>query len=314
MRAPPAALPVALALLLAGAAAAAPAPAPAAPAGAAAPSGSWRLVWEDDFDAGAVNASNWEVLEGVAEGSNQIELYRAVNVFTAALADGRHALVLRTALDNVTLDGVHYNVSSGRVDSSFRRNVTFGRVEVVARLQNDAASGVHTAHWLLGYDCWPVAAEIDIMECQSPHNAYAGAAADAGDFQVVSSNLHTGATCGNETRHTTGTSLFPRTASPAVNFSAYWSTFAVEWNATDIVYFVNQTVVNHVFEDMPGWAGPVRIPQNAMYLILSQAYMAHRPYGDPPAWAWPVQQYIDAVRVFEWDPAGDAEAPPPPQR
>ena len=269
-------------------------------AGACARTGAgWRLVWEDDFDSGSVNASNWNVLDDVAEGSNQIEVYRAANVYTSALADGRHALVLRTQLDNITVRGVHYNVSSGRVDSSFLRNVTFGRVEVVARLQNDAASGIHTAHWLLGYGCWPsTAAEIDIMECQSPHNAYRHAGGEA--YQVVSSNLHTGATCGNETRHTTGTSLFPHVASPAVNFSAYWTTFAVEWNATDIVYYVNQTVVNHVFEGMPGWSGPVRIPQSALYIILSQAYMAHRPYGDPPAWAWPVLQFIDAVRVYEW--------------
>ena len=30
--------------------------------------------------------------------------------------------------------------------------------------------------------------------------------------------------------------------------------------------------------------------------------MAHRPFGDPPAWVWPVLQLIDAVRVFEWVP------------
>jgi hypothetical protein len=37
-----------------------------------------------------------------------------------------------------------------------------------------------------------------------------------------------------------------------------------------------------------------------MFLILSQAYMAHRPYGNPPSWAWPVMQFIDAVRMYEW--------------
>ena len=81
---------------------------------------------------------------------------------------------------------MQYNVTSGRVDTFQKANITLGRVEVSARLQNDAASGIHTAHWLLGYGCWPQTAEIDIMECQSPHNVYAGGGAAA--WQRVTSN------------------------------------------------------------------------------------------------------------------------------
>jgi hypothetical protein len=269
-------------------------------AAAVSPEGSWRLVFEDDFDGPTVNSSNWNVYANVSEGTNQIELYTADNVFTTSVG-GVGALALRTRPQEVKFDGHSYNVTSGRVDSALKVNITYGRVEVVARLQNDAASGLHSAHWLLGYGCWPACAEIDIMECQSPHNAYAGGAGSGGTWQVVTSNLHTGAACGVETKHTTGTSEYPRAASPAVNFTSQWTTFAVEWNASSLVYFVNSTVVNHVYDGMPGWAGPVRIPSQPMYLILSQAYMAHRPYGDPPAWAWPAMQYIDAVRVYEWD-------------
>jgi beta-glucanase (GH16 family) len=275
----------------------------AAPAPAGSVGAGWRLVWEDDFGGPELNASTWNVVVS-GEGSNQIELYTADNVFLT-VADGRSALALRTRPSNVTWHGRAYNVTSGRVDTSFKRNITFGRTEVTARLQNDAASGLHTAHWLLGYACWPVGGEIDIMECQSPHNAYAGAGAGArvggaGTWQAVTSNLHTGASCGVETKHSTGTSLFPAAASPAVNFTRYWTTFAAEWNATAIAYFVNETRVNLVYEGMPGWAGPVAIPQGDMFLILSQAYMARRPYGDPPEWAWPVEQLVDAVRVYEW--------------
>ena len=270
----------------------------AAGAGRRAGSGSWRLVFEDDFDGPVVNASSWNVYANVSEGSNQIELYTADNVYTTSV-DGRSALALRTRPQDVVLNGKSFNVTSGRVDTSLKVNLTFGRVEVVARLQNDAASGLHTAHWLLGYDCWPVGGEIDIMESQSPHNAYIGGDA-GGTWQVATSNVHTGAACGVETKHTTGTSAWPKAASPAVNFTSYWTTFAVEWNASSLVFFVNETVVNVVYDGMPGWSGPVRIPSKPMFLILSQAYMAHRPYGNPPTWAWPVLQYIDAVRMYEW--------------
>ena len=260
--------------------------------------GAWVQVWGDEFTAPTINASLWNVYSNVPEGRppswNQIELYTADNVFL-----DRGALVLRTRPQNVTFGGVAYNVTSGRVDTALKANVTFGRVEVSAQLQNDAAYGLHTAHWLLGYDCWPRGGEIDLMECQSPHNAYAGGG--GGDWQVATSNFHIGPSCGKETRHSTGTSAWPRAPTPGLNYSAGFTQFAVEWNATDLVYFVGGARVNHVWAGMPGWAAPFAIPSWPMYLILSQAYMARRPYGDPAPWLWPVEQRIDYVRVFSWE-------------
>ena len=87
-----------------------------------------------------------------------------------------------------------------------------------------------------------------------------------------------------------------------MNFSSSFNVFAVEWNATSIVYFVNDVAVNRVYEGMPGWKGAMAIPDWPMYLILSQAYMAKRPLGNPPAWAWPVEQHVDFVRVYTWEP------------
>lgn len=261
-------------------------------------SARWVLAWGDEFSTPFINSSLWNVLNNTPEGRppswNQIELYTADNVFIDS-----GALVLRTRLENVTFDGIPYNVTSGRVDTSFKANVTYGRVEVSAKLQNDVASGIHTAHWLLGYDCWPQSAEVDIMECQSPHNVYDSTSAS---WQVATSNYHIGEKCGVETRHTTGTSEWPKAPIPGLNFSASFNVFAVEWNATDLVYFVNDILVNHVFQGMPGWAAPFEIPSWPMYLILSQAYMSKRPLGNPPAWAWPVEQRIDYVRVYDWAP------------
>jgi len=256
----------------------------------------WSLLWSDEFEEPQINQSIWTVYDNVPEGHpptwNQIELYTADNVFIES-----GALVLRTRPENVTFQGYTYNVTSGRVDTLNKRNVTFGRVEVSATLQNDEASGLHTAHWLLGYDCWPRGGEIDIMECQSPHNAYDES---GGNWQVATSNYHVGTKCGLETKHSSGVSAWPKVPTPSLNYSSGFNLFAVEWNSTDLVYFVNEVQVNHVFLGMPGWDGPFVIPNWPMYLILSQAYMARRPYGNPPAWAWPVEQKIDFVRVYEW--------------
>ena len=268
-------------------------------------SGAWELVWSDEFNGNTVNESLWNILNNTSEGnpstSNQIELYTRNNVFL----DGSGHLVLRTKRENVTVQGIEFNITSGRVDSSLKANVSFaagGRLEVSARLQNDAAYGLHTAHWLVGYDCWPKGGEIDIMECQSPHNAYNGEL--SGTNQVVSSNYHYGRECNNDTRHTTGTSVWPNAASPSAgNFTSDFTLFAVEWNSTTLQYFVNDTKVNTVWNNMPGWpeSAPAVIPSWDMFLILSQAYMKHRPYGDPAEWVWNlgVEQLFDYVRVYK---------------
>ena len=235
----------------------------------------WVLNWGDEFDGSVLNTSLWTAFgPGTPCGAkpplwNQMcaicapaacpapprasntpsrrrrpfprrELYTPENAFVDS-----GALVLRTRLQNATWNGISFNVTSGRVDTALKANITFGRVEVSAQLQNDAASGIHTAHWLLGYGCWPQTAEVDIMECQSPHGEYrvgGGAAA----WQKVTSNYHYGAGCGKESPHSTGASSWPPAPIPGLNFSSGFNVFAVEWNATDLVYFVNDVRVNHV--------------------------------------------------------------------
>jgi len=265
------------ALLLATASAAVAAAPDAAPLAQLQPAPTWDLVWGDEFDGTVVNTSLWTISNNVYEGppssSNQIELYTADNVFL----DGAGHLVLRTQLQNASVDGIDFNVTSGRVDSSFKGNASFaapGRVEVRARLQNDAASGIHTAHWLLGYGCWPVTAEIDLMESQSPHNVYADIDGVGGDWQVATSNYHLGTSCNNQTKHTTGGSAWPR-APASFNYTNDWTIFSVEWNKTAIDYYINATHTASVWAGMPGWSPPgAIIPDWDMYLILSQVRRA----------------------------------------
>lgn len=292
-------------------------------------SAKWVLQWADEFDGPTVNETNWNIYSNVSEcgmpgcTGNQIELYTANNVWVDS-EDGHSALVLRTQPETVVWPGYTFNITSGRVDTMAKINVTYGRVEISAKLQNDAAAkGIHTAHWLLGYDCWPVGGEIDIMEMQSPGNIYhstagagAGAVGDtcASNWAKATSNYHISPdTCGKETPHHTGSSAWPPAPDAGVNFTSTYNTFAVEWNATDLVYFVvlangTSVQVNHVWAGMPGWVnGTATIPSWPMFIILSQAYMSDRPCGDPPAWAWPVLQRIDYVRVYEWVAAQDSE-------
>lgn len=161
---------------------------------------------------------------------------------------------------------------------------------------------MHTAHWLLGYDCWPRGGEIDIMEMQSPGNLYDSSACNRSRWPVATSNYHIGSgSCGVQTKHTTGSSSWLRAPSPSVDFAAYFSLFWAELNATDLVIGINETVVNHLYVGMPGWGNATwELPAWPLYAIISQAYMSRRPCGDPAPGDWPVLQHIDFVRAYSW--------------
>ena len=265
-------------------------------------SGVWVPVWSDEFSSTTLNDTIWNVVvgsEGHPSTSNQIELYTADNVY---IEDG--ALVLRTRPQNVTWGGDDFNITSGRVDTSFKRNMTYGRMELGLQLQPDAtSSGVHSAAWLLGYECWPRGGEIDIQECQSPRGSYAKCDSPATSHSEIAANYHFGTKCGGDTRRSGAPSTsWPRGGAPAIDFSAGFNNVALEWNSTDLTFFVNNTMYAHITATQ-GWAAPVVIPSWPMYLILSQAYMRDRPCGD--ASVFPVLQRIDYVRVFSLAPGDD---------
>lgn len=248
---------------------------------------AWQLVWSDEFDGDAVNTTNWNVYNDTYEGSNQIELYTADNVMVS-----QGNLILRTRPENVTIDGVTYNITSGRVDSKGKVNITYGRIETRAVLQNPAAIGIHTAHWMLGAEqpCWPPCGELDIMEFEVEHE----------DWQRSTATYHWGVNCSKDLNPRL-VGDYPPGLPPGQNpsnFSAGYTVFAVEWNATSLQFFHNDTNIISFYTGMPAWPN-VTIPDWPMYLLFSQAYMSHRA-ANPPDWAWPVLQLVDYVRWYQW--------------
>jgi beta-glucanase (GH16 family) len=120
------------------------------------------MVWGDEFDAPALNTSNWNIGPiGHYPYNHELENYTADNVY---LEDG--ALVLRSQRSRANVHS-NYEYTSGRVNSTKKRQWAYGRFCVRAKLpgQSGSGRGLWPAHWLLpDKPCWPSYGEIDIME------------------------------------------------------------------------------------------------------------------------------------------------------
>jgi len=245
-------------------------------------SARWQLTWNDEFDAPEVDTTHWNIYTNWSQLSNQVEIYIPRNVYTS---DGN--LILRTTKEPYEFQHQLFNYTSGRVDTLNKFAQTFGRWEIRAKLPNPYASGVHPAHWLLGMppNCWPVCSEIDIMEQTADYtNVY------------TTRTLHFGRACGHDDAHIPS-AIYPSAAEKnTVNFTSTYHVFAVEWNATDLLFFVDDLRI----VDLHASAN-ISIPQWDMFTILSSAVMRAQRWPQPD-WVWPVYHVIDYVRVYKWVP------------
>jgi hypothetical protein len=293
----------------------------------AASGASWTLRWADEFDGSTLNTSLWTAAVNDCEEPpkwNQIECYTPSNV---AVANG--SLWLTARLENTTCGkpagSYVYNVTSGKVVSMHKANVTFpARIVIRARLQNAWAVGLHSAGWSVGYACDPVTSEIDVYEFEvepstNPACVNGTYPNDPSCYIRRTANYHHGESCGKDDNPVGGGSFpsAPLGLNP-VNFSAAFRVFSAEVNSTHAMYFDEGedgngpvTLVKAFYVGMPGWPGIV-LPQWDMYMILSFAYMAMEPGGfhgsgrraEPPSWVWPATHEIDYVRIY--GPSTDA--------
>jgi beta-glucanase (GH16 family) len=119
-----------------------------------------QLVWQDEFEGSAIDASAWTFdLGGGGWGNGEAECYTSRSE-NARVEDGM--LVIEARREKY--QGSYY--TSARLKTQGLRGFKYGRVE--ARIKVPGGKGMWPAFWLLGEDIgsvgWPACGEIDIME------------------------------------------------------------------------------------------------------------------------------------------------------
>lgn len=161
---------------------------------ACSPKPEWQLVWEDNFDAPALNAEWWNVDDNARGGGNaELQYYAPKNVtIEKHPVTGESCLVLNAQREDyyyTTADGKqgYRPATSGRLNTQDKVTVEYGRVE--ARIAFPyTGNGLWPAFWMLGNNLatnlgdsddvdkhiaelakqgrvvWPKCGEIDICE------------------------------------------------------------------------------------------------------------------------------------------------------
>lgn len=189
------------------------------------PTGTWELVWDDEFDyTGLPDSTKWSYdTDGNASGwgNNEAQFYTSGRKENAWVADG---MLTITALKEA-MGGKQY--TSARLRTKGKGDWLYGRFEIRAKLPT--GKGTWPAIWMLptdwAYGGWPSSGEIDIME----NVGY--------DPDTIVGSAHT-----ELYNHVMGTQKNARVAYPDC-YTAF-HVYALEWEANEYRLYVDD---NHYF-------------------------------------------------------------------
>jgi beta-glucanase (GH16 family) len=241
----------------------------------AAPIPGYRLVWQDEFSGGALDASKWTAQSGARR--------TAINTPAAVTVSGG-ILTITTYTDG----GAHH---TGFIDTAGKYEPTHGYFE--ARIRFDSTPGEWGAFWLqstgMGTSIGnPAAAgtEIDIVE----HRAQDQAGADIGNQYVM--NLHwDGYGASHATSGSTG-----RPPSGAAPLAGNWHVYALLWTPNEYAFYL---------DGIEQWRSSDAVSRRGEFIrltceVLDKGWAGNIPaggYGTAAASATRMQ--VDWVRVWQ---------------
>lgn len=237
----------------------------------------YQLAWSDEFlYSGLPDSSKWSFEEGGhGWGNNEKQYYTKGDTANAVVKKG----VLKITARKEQKEKSPY--TSARLVTKGKAAWTYGRIEARAKLP--AGIGLWPAFWMLGSNIsevgWPECGEIDIME----HVGYRP--------NEILGTVHTGAF-----NHIKGTQKGGKFAlkHPYDRFH----TFAIEWDATGIRFFVDDNPYNEFKNE---YATTAEWPFSSPFFIILNMAVGGNLGGKEGIddRAFPAEFIIDYVRVYQ---------------
>jgi beta-glucanase (GH16 family) len=252
------------------------------PAGASTLPG-WRLVWSDEFEGERLDPAKWNVVVREQSKHDELQYYVPDEVY---LEHG----CLRLRSRKREYGGMHY--TSGRVDTSHKLAVTYGRFEIRAKLPS--GKGMWPAYWLYPQNRdWA-------MERLMAETIAAGHEALIPEERPWYSEIDIMEFLGHETNVIYGTLHYYTFKGEQKSSSGTWRgdddytrdfhVYALEWEPNAIRWYVDDKLI---YTTVTG------IPHTPHYLILNTAVGGKWPGNPDYTTVFPQFHDVDYVRVYQ---------------
>jgi beta-glucanase (GH16 family) len=238
------------------------------------------LVWEEEFEGGALNEQDWTFETGNGDngwGNNELQYYRRENT---RLIEGN--LVITAKRED--FGGSPY--TSSRIITRGKQSFQYGRIDIRAALPE--GQGMWPALWLLGENFgtvgWPACGEIDIMEKVGGigrENTIHGTA----HWQDPAAN--------NALNH----AEFGSSTNLSSNTTDEYHVYSIEWTPNSIMWYVDGDQY-HAMDTSPANLSEFR---EEFFFIINVAVGGNWPGSPNPTTVFPQHLIVDYIRVFQED-------------
>lgn len=228
-----------------------------------------NLAWSDEFQLFALNTSIWNYEQGAGGwGNNELQSYTSLPENVHVDSGYLHITALNPSGNAYT---------SGRINSHGKKEFTYGRIDVRAKLPE--GQGIWPAVWMLGSNYltigWPRCGEMDIMELLGHEPAVSYGAV----------HWYTGI---NSSR----TNSFTLNSG---SFSSGFHIFSLIWTPNKIIWMVDKKQFFYLTrEEISDF--PFDLPQ---FLVLNVAVGGNWPGPPDHTTVFPQHMIVDYIRLYQ---------------
>ncbi len=212
--------------------------------------GTYAMVWSDDFNGTALNTANWGY-DNSAHNNGEAQQYTTNNV---TVSGGLLNIAAKKEVNN------GYQFTSGRIFTKGLKDWKYGKV--LARMKMPVGEGYWPAFWMMGADIdtvgWPGTGETDIMENIGYANWVSGALHGPGYWGAGSIG---------------GQHIMP--SGTIDGWHDYW----VEWDPTYIKWYIDTTLMRTVNRSDVNANGSEWTYDNNKFILFNLALGGDYPAG-----------------------------------